>query len=821
MKPISLTLKGFRGIRDGLGRDVIELDFEQLAGDARLIALVGKNGRGKTTIMDNMTPFPIMPSRAGADGLGSFCYYDQVCLPESVKDLVWAHGGERYRSQLVFRLNGKRKTEAFLHVRRGDAWQPVRLDDGTVSDGKVDTYVQCVERILGSAETFFTSVFAAQGRRQLSAYKNGEIKTLLADLLGLDQIRALGAKALETAKLLKAGLVAVRQERTGLRAEVERVARELSPLGNTAARIAVAQTAKAAGQAALDQAKAEVAKHVANRDVAMQTEARRLQLTAERGSLIEAGKAALGALDAQDRREGERLEQLNGRIRQRAEDDRKCRGGLNEQRRRLDATLKVSGVIERASHRLGQAEIVVLEREERVAATRRDAERLDKLRANSKLARERIAGIEREAGQASLKAQELARRFGLTAEVPCAGTDLEGCCKLLSDAREAQSLKPSAEAQIARLQEERTAVAQRLQDIEAQGQDLAAAHHRLTIAETRLKRSRECLSELSVRAARQGELAQARETLAGIVRQIEALPQHDGEETAEEKAERAAIAATRQAIVAQREGEAQRRRESLNRVDAAIAALPAPFDASQIDRARRGVEEAQRALTTTEAAYLQAIRDQQAGEELRRRKAAIEVRLTVLDTRMRQIEDQVGVWTLFAKCMSNDGLIALSIDDSGPTLSSLANDLLLACYGPRFTVSLKTLVETAKGEAREGFDIVVHDAESGEAKSVTQMSAGERVWINESLTRAIALYLAQNSGRRYETLFSDEADGPLDSERKRMFMAMKREVLRIGGYTQEYFVSQTPELAAMADVVIDLEALRSVPQTKVNGLPEG
>jgi DNA repair protein SbcC/Rad50 len=808
MKPISLMLKGFRGIRDGLGRDVIELDFEQLAGDARLIALVGKNGRGKTTIMDNMTPFPIMPSRAGADGLGSFSYYDQVCLPESVKDLVWAHGGERYRSQLVFRLNGKRKTEAFLHVRRDDLWQPVRLDDGTVSDGKVDTYVQCVERILGSAETFFTSVFAAQGRRQLSAYKNGEIKTLLADLLGLDEIRALGAKALDTAKLLKAGLVALRQERTGPRADVEQVARELSTLGDTAARIAVTQTAKAAGQAALDRAKAELAKHVATRDVAMQTEARRGQLTAERRSLIEAGKAALGALDAQDRREGERLEQLNGRIRQRAEDERKRRGGLNDQRTRLNATLKVSGVIERASHRLGQAEIVVVQREKRVAALRRDAERLEKLRANSKLARERIAGIEREAGQASLKTQELVRRFGLTAEVPCAGTDLQGRCKLLSDAREAQSLKPSAEAQIARLQEERGKIAQHLQDIEAQGQELAAAHDRLTIAEARLKRSRERMSKVSVLAARQGELAQAREALAGVVRQIAGLPQHDGEETVEEKTERGAIAATRRVIVAQRESEAQRRRESLNRVDAAIAALPAPFDASQIDRAQRGVDEAQRALVTTEETYLQAVRDQQAGKEFRRRKVAIETRLTAIDTRMRRIEDHTGVWMLFAKCMSNDGLIALSIDDSGPTLSSLANDLLLACYGPRFTVSLKTLVETANGEAREGFDIVVHDAESGEAKSVTQMSAGERVFINECLTRAIALYLAQNSGRRYETLFSDEADGPLDPERKRMFMAMKREVLRIGGYAQEFFVSQTPELAAMADVVIDLEQFR-------------
>ena len=87
------------------------------------------------------------------------------------------------------------------------------------------------------------------------------------------------------------------------------------------------------------------------------------------------------------------------------------------------------------------------------------------------------------------------------------------------------------------------------------------------------------------------------------------------------------------------------------------------------------------------------------------------------------------------------------------------------------------------------------------------MSGGERIWIDGALTRAIALYLAQNSGRKYETLFSDEADGPLDPERKRMFMAMKREVLRLGGDKREGYISQTPELTAMADAVIDLENL--------------
>ena len=43
-------------------------------------------------------------------------------------------------------------------------------------------------------------------------------------------------------------------------------------------------------------------------------------------------------------------------------------------------------------------------------------------------------------------------------------------------------------------------------------------------------------------------------------------------------------------------------------------------------------------------------------------------------------------------------------------------------------------------------------------------------------------------------------DGTLDPERKRMFMAMKREVLRLGGYEQEYFISQTPELLSLIHI---------------------
>ena len=50
MQPLKLTLKGFRGIRDGLGLPEITLDLERLAGDARPIAIAGAKGSGKTRL---------------------------------------------------------------------------------------------------------------------------------------------------------------------------------------------------------------------------------------------------------------------------------------------------------------------------------------------------------------------------------------------------------------------------------------------------------------------------------------------------------------------------------------------------------------------------------------------------------------------------------------------------------------------------------------------------------------------------------------------------------------------------------------------------
>ena len=55
-RPLRLTLTGFKGVRSGLGRDSLTLDLQALAGDAQLVAIAGANGRGKSTVMDNLHP---------------------------------------------------------------------------------------------------------------------------------------------------------------------------------------------------------------------------------------------------------------------------------------------------------------------------------------------------------------------------------------------------------------------------------------------------------------------------------------------------------------------------------------------------------------------------------------------------------------------------------------------------------------------------------------------------------------------------------------------------------------------------------------------
>ena len=238
MRPLKLTLEGFVGVRDGMKRESVTLDLETLPDG--LIALTGPNGAGKTTIMDNLHPYPIMPSRARAVGrcllvLGSHLWHQ--CAERNSNGSTTASVIARLSHSASPGKTGK--AEYYLAYRGVDGtWRPVSLPDGTVSDGKAESYNRCVEAINGSLETFFTSVFSAQNRRPLASYGAGEIKTLLAELLGIDHLKALSAKAGDVAKVLGKSLEGIQSELGALAGKRQRKAdaeQSIVAQGNTSA----------------------------------------------------------------------------------------------------------------------------------------------------------------------------------------------------------------------------------------------------------------------------------------------------------------------------------------------------------------------------------------------------------------------------------------------------------------------------------------------------------------------------------------------------------------------------------------------------------
>jgi DNA repair protein SbcC/Rad50 len=809
MKIVSLTLKGFRGIRDGMGRDVLELDFERLVPGATLVAIAGANGRGKTTVMDNLHPFLTMPSRACASGPGGFSYYEHVVLPESEKTLVWEMDGRRYRSQVVIRTGTRRRTEAYLLTWDGNDWRPSAIADGTISDGRCDTYSRCVESICGSAETFFTSVFAAQGRRHLSQYRNAEIKGLLADLLGLDEIGRLGAQAQEVARGLKAGLSALRQRQSEAAADDDRVSADMTRLQGAEGRVDAALKECQAARVECDASQLAHARLQAEQSLSAANDGQRVRLEDRLRLATESLRRAEAEWQRQQTALSERAERLDRRIAQRVAASKERRAAIEARRRRCEKVLADAASVHRAQVRLPLARRIGAARSARVDAARVGFEQARRAGEALGFLRRRLATIEQAAGRAALRVEELKRRFALTDSVPCSGLPLQGRCQLLGDAREAASLMPSARAEIERLAAERALVLREVEPLERQAalQQIAAAT--LQEAERRATRAANREAAFGLWLGRQAELQRAQEDHAALLVELRALNAAESSgESEDECLERRAIAAGSEASSQQLNALQQAHRADSAATEQMLAALPPRFDARRLAQAAADAAAGRRRVDEAARVHAVALANVQARRAAEAERSRIQQRSAELAERIARVQGRLADWLLFARCMSHDGLIALAIEDAGPALSGLANDLLLACYGTRFTVAIRTQVETAKGEAREGFDIEVHDTESGDAKSVALMSGGERIWVNECLTRAVALYLAQQSGRRYATLFCDEADGALDADRKRMFMAMKREVLKLGGYEREFFVSQTPELTAMADAVIDLDAMR-------------
>jgi len=213
MKINSLKLHGWTGIKKGMKIDDLELDLRGLSG---LIAFSGQNGRGKSTVLENLQPYRTLASRKKA-----LPYH--VYTRDASKALDFDFQGDNYKTKILIDADSGRQ--------EGYIWK----NGESVVDGKVRNYDAYIETLLGSKDLFFNSIFCAQNASKLSDLTTGKLKELFAEFLRLDQYIAYEATT-------KQCIVLLNSQAGAYTSQIQSIQARLSEYGDLGTKLAQAQT---------------------------------------------------------------------------------------------------------------------------------------------------------------------------------------------------------------------------------------------------------------------------------------------------------------------------------------------------------------------------------------------------------------------------------------------------------------------------------------------------------------------------------------------------------------------------------------------------
>ena len=780
MKPLSLRLKGFLGIKAGLGVDDVTIDLSNLP--PGIVVLSGPNGSGKSTIIDSLTPFRLMAYRAGATySPAAFSYYEQ-CYGDAVKDFEFELNGQLYRSLVIIDVEA-RKQEAYLYRKDGEGWVTM-----PGIDGKVNTYDKAIEDLVGSPQLFFTSIFRCQNARALAEYSKGDIKALFVELLNIDHLKLISEKARRIKQELTgrtetllferkrlADIAATKTEKIRFMSETEKNIQEaLTALDNL-----TGDTVRIQGE--INECDVAIAGHKKTMEEKASLEAEAKVRTAKAHELRKLHDRKAADFDAKEAALKEKrekasilisaLSQLRAKAARKVELDttirdlREALSPLEEKHAAFLSELSVFATIETAmAQKEKQLQIVKLQRDHAI----RDAER------------------------SLAEANRAAARLN---DVPCS-LDMAQQCRFVAAAAAAKEAIPAFTETLAAMRtadsNDSTLVTE-IEDLKTRLAGQETIRTEITETKTRLNTLRDRLKQASAALT---TLEQNAEELARAEVAEASFPELMKESDDLVKERRTVLAGLMEQIT-ELETEAAL-------LTAKATDIPAIDGVNQkreaLQKSLANIEAQRETTTTHERALRQKLG---AAQEAVRSVEKAEDQLSTVTASITYLDNEISQWATLEKAFGDNGIIALTIDDAGPQISSLANQLLQV-FGGRFTVRIDTQASKAGGKGeKEVFQITIIDGETNETKNILKLSGGERVWCEAALTKAICLYNSLSSGMRFDTLFVDEADGPLDSQKKVEFWQMKKKVLELGGYRSEITITQTPGLMSLADAVME------------------
>lgn len=770
MKILKLKLRGAIGIRKGLGVEEVEIDFSDF--QSGLIALTGRNGSGKTTIMENLHPYRQMVSRDGS--LQSHFY-----LKDSFRILDFEFNNRIYRAQIyIDALTGGSEAYLFNYPNGFDSAAK------SLNDGKLTTYDKAIEDLLGSPQLFFNSVFSGQKSKGIAELSAGDRRKLFYELLNLNSYEVylenaknhLKEKENSLAKI-EGEISALQQDQTSVDVLEEQRKEKLEYQAQLVGEISEIETSIEGASEVIRETEVKIQianqKVIANEQIQKEIkeiESHILKTTkenndkilryqndiADQNKLIERSKKLA---------DPEYKKKIEASVKQIADNESELKK-LKEQESKLvqeystfqkdySVMLKGIGTIEKS---------------------------LNDLEIKKSLAKHKVESLQTEI-------DNYQKNISLIDKVPCEEVVGKGC-QFLTNAYNAKELFNQAEIELIDNEAE-------LKSVEAEyGSTSKTLEEQKKAADDYHQKNEDDYNRAIVPI--KVKMSSTEKTLAEL-KKYDYAKLLDEQKEAENQ-----IKLCEQSISGHEKLIAETKisfDQSLTQLKKQVEELNKKYDAKVSDRieemnlnlatAKQKLTGLNQQLQSSKARIDEAKQDVAKLEQFIDTMTKNEERIEKLKDSKIEIESEIKDWTFLCKAFDKTGIPVLKLENSGIEITSVANELL-SIFENKFRIIFETTkLKADKKSYKESFDINI--VEEDGVCEISNKSGGQQVWLETAIQLAISL-VVRNQGRNIQTAFLDEKDGALDLENAYSYIEMLRKAHQMSGVHNTFIITHRPEL---------------------------